>query len=49
MVVFVAAMLKSNLERIPKQDIHIRIKENSIPPCRVGSLARVHMENFHLT
>ena len=31
MVVLVVAMLKSNLERIP----------NSIPPCRVGPLARV--------
>ena len=25
------------------------IIENSIPPCRAGPLARVHMENFHLT
>ena len=24
------------------------IKENSIPPCWAGPLARVHMENFHL-
>ena len=24
------------------------IKENSIPPCRAGPLAPVHMENFHL-
>ena len=25
------------------------IKENCIPSCRAGPLARVHMENFHLT
>ena len=25
------------------------IKENAIPPCWDGPLARVHMENFHLT
>ena len=24
------------------------IKENSIPPCRAGSLARICLENFHL-
>ena len=30
-------------ERKPKL-----IKENSIPPCRAGPLAPVHMENFHL-
>ena len=24
------------------------IKENSIPPCRAGAVARVHMEKFHL-
>ena len=48
-VVFVVAMLKSNLKRIPKQNIYMRIKENSDPPCRAGPLARVHMEIFHLT
>ena len=25
------------------------IEENSSPTCRAGPLARVHMENFHLT
>ena len=49
MVVLDIAMLKSNLEKIPKQNISMRIKENSIPPCSSGPLARVHMENFRLT
>ena len=49
MVVFVVAMLKSNLEGIPKQKIYMRIKESSIPPCRAGPLAFVYKENFHLT
>ena len=39
--------LKSNLERIPK--IRMRFKEKSIPPCRAGPPAHVHMTNFHLT
>ena len=46
MVVFVVAMLKWNLERIPKQNIYMRNKENSIPPCRAGQLACVHMEKI---
>ena len=37
-----------NLERITKQNMHMRIKENSIPHCRASPLARVHMKNFHL-
>ena len=49
MVVFVVAMFKSNLERILKKNIHIRIKENSIPPCRTSPFARVYMESFHFT
>ena len=49
MVVFVDAMIKSNSERVSKQDIYIPTKENSIPSCRTGPLARVHLENFHLT
>ena len=32
MVVFVVAMMKLILERIPKQNIYMRIKENYIPP-----------------
>ena len=49
MVVFVVAMLKSNLERIPKQNMHVRIKENSIPPRRISPYARVYIKNFHLS
>ena len=48
MVVFFVSMLESNLERITKQNMHMRIKENSIPHCRASPLARVHMKNFHL-
>ena len=40
MVVFIVAMLKSNLERIT---------ENSMPLCRSGQPKRVHMKNIHLT
>ena len=47
LVVLVVAILKSNLERIPK--IRMRFKEKSIPPCRAGPPAHVHMTNFHLT
>ena len=32
-VVFVVSMLESNLERITKQNMHMRIKKNSIPHC----------------
>ena len=50
MMMFVVAMLKSNLERISKQNIYVRIKGNSISPCLAGGpLARVLMENFHRT
>ena len=47
LVVLVVAILKLNLERIPK--ICMRFKENSIPPCRAGPPAHVHMTNFYLT
>ena len=47
LVVLVVAILKSNLERIPK--IRMRFKEKSIPPCRAGPPAHVHMTNFYLT
>lgn len=47
MVVFVATILKSNLEII-SQDIPL-IKEKSISRCCAGPLAHVHMENFNLT
>ena len=47
LVVLVVAILKSNLERIPKHS-HA-LKEKSIPPCRSGLHAHVHMTNFHLT
>ena len=47
LVVLVVAILKSNLERIPK--IHMRFKEKSIPPCRARPASDVHMTNFHLT
>ena len=47
MVVFAVAMLKSNLQRIPKQNMYMSVKENVIPSCRAGPLALVHMENFH--
>ena len=47
LVVLVVAILKSNLERIPK--IRMRFKEKSIAPCRAGSPAHVHMTNFYLT
>ena len=49
LMVIVVAMLKSNLERIPKQNVYMHIKKNPIPPCWAGPLARVHMKNFHLT
>ena len=49
MVVLIVVMLESNLELIPMQIIYMRIKENSIPTCRAGPLARVHVENFYLT
>ena len=49
LMVFVVAMLKSNLERIPKQNVYMRIKKNPILPCWAGPLARGHMKNFHLT
>ena len=48
MVVFFVSMLESNLERITKQIMRMRIKENSIPHCRASPLARVPMKNFHL-
>ena len=47
LVVLVVAILKLNLERIPK--IHMRFKEKSIPPCRAGPPAPVHMTNLYLT
>ena len=47
LVVLVVAILKSNLERIPK--IRMRFKEKSIPPCRTGPHTHVHMTNFHPT
>ena len=47
LVVLFVAILKSNLERIPK--IRMRFKEKSIPPCRAGPPSHVHMTNFHLT
>ena len=47
LVALVVAILKSNLERIPK--IRMRFKEKSIAPCRAGSPAHVHMTNFYLT
>ena len=47
LVVLVVAILKSNLERVPK--IRMRFKEKSIPPCRAGPPAHVHMTSFHLT
>ena len=47
LVVLVVAILKSNLERIPK--IRMHFKEKSIPPCRAGPLAHADMKNFHLT
>ena len=49
LMVFVVAMLKSNLERIPKQNVYMRIKKNPILPCWAGPLAKGHMKNFHLT
>ena len=39
----------TNSEGIPKQNIYMHIKENSIPPCRNGPPEFVQMENFHLT
>ena len=47
LVVLFAAILKSNLERIPK--IRMRFKEKSIPPCRAGPPSHAHMTNFHPT
>ena len=49
MVVFVTAMLKSNLERIAKQNINMLITENSTPLCQAGQPMCVHMKNIHLT
>ena len=47
LVVLFVAMLKSNLEKIPK--IRISFKGKSIPPGRAGPPAHAHMTNFHLT
>ena len=47
LVVLAVAILKSNLERIPK--IRMRFKEKSIAPCRSGPPAHVHMTNIYLT
>ena len=47
LVVLVVAILKSNLEGIPKT--RMRFKEKSIPPCRAGPPAHVHMTNLYLT
>ena len=47
LVVPVAAILKLNLERIPK--IRMRFKEKSIPPCQAVPPAHVHLKNFYLT
>ena len=47
LVVLVVAILKSNLERIPK--IRMRFKEKSIPPCPARPPSDVHMTNFYLT
>ena len=35
--------------RIPNRNIYMPITENSVPPCRAGPPARVHMKNIHLT
>ena len=47
LVVLVVAILKSNLQRIPK--IRMCFKEKSIPPCQAGPPEHVHMTNFHVT
>ena len=47
LVVLVVAILKSNLERIPK--IRMCFKEKSVSPCWDGLSANVHMTNFLLT
>ena len=47
LVVLVVAILKSNLERIPK--IRMCFKEKSISPCWDGLSANAHMTNFLLT
>ena len=47
LVVLVAAILKSNLERIPK--IRVRFKVKFIPPCLAGPPAHDPMTNFYLT
>ena len=47
LVVLIVAILKSNLERIPK--IRMCFKEKYIPPCRAGPPSQVHLTNFHLT
>ena len=36
------------LGKIPKQNIHSYVKENSIAPCRSGFIVRVHKGNFYL-
>ena len=47
LIVLIVAILKSNLERIPK--MRMCFKENHIPPCRAGPPSHVHMTNFLLT
>ena len=49
MLVLTISMLKSNLKKIPLQNIYMNIKENSILPCQTSGFACVLMENFHLT
>ena len=47
LVVLFVAMLKLNLEKIPK--IRISFKGKSIPPCCAGPPAHVHITTFLLT
>ena len=54
-VIFTIRWRKSNMQNKCSYIIwHLKsktklIKENTIPPCWAGPLARVHMKNFHLT
>ena len=48
---YIRFYLSGSIRRIWKefQNIRMRFKEKSIPPCRAGPTAHVHMTNFHLT
>ena len=39
--------MNSDVKPLRRTNVLILFKENSIPPCRAGPPARVHLTNFH--